>query len=254
VAEALARTLGRVLASPRVQWLMYFGQHEMALGLFRKAEELSPMNAMPVTALLMGEFNLNRLVEARATADSAKSEGLKSAAAPMLYFPAFLENDIDEMSQELAAATNSPGYTDLMLSLQSDTEAYHGRMVSARDFSRQAVISARAANRIESAANWQANAAWREAEFNNGALAQREANDALTLSTGIDVKTLAAMSFARSGDFARARTLLRDLAQRSDDSLLTCYWLPTIQAAVELRLRKPARAIGLLAVAAPCEL
>jgi hypothetical protein len=209
---------------------------------------------MTVTGLLTGEMNLNRLAEARATAESAASKGLKAAAAPMLYLLAFLQNDVDEMSQELAVASNSPGYTDLMQSLQSDTEAYYGRMMRAREFSRQAVMSARAANRNESAASWQANAAWREAEFGNKALAQREADDALTVFTGVDVKTLAAISFARSGDFARARTLVRDLAQRPDDSLLTCYWLPTIQAAIELGARKPSRAIALLEAAVPCEL
>jgi eukaryotic-like serine/threonine-protein kinase len=222
--------------------------------LFRQAEKLSPVNGMTVTGLLMSELNLNRLAEARATAESAVSKGLKPAAAPILYLLAFLQNDADEMTQELALGTNSPGYVDVMLSMHSDTEAYYGRMARAREFSRQAVTSARAVNRNESAATWQANAAWREAEFGNKALAQREAHDALTLSAGIDVKTLAAMSFARSGDFARARTLLRDLTQRPDDSLLTCYWLPTIQAAIELGLRKPTRAIALLEAAAPCEL
>ena len=60
-----------------------------------------------------------------------------------------------------------PGAEDPLLSAQSDTEAYYGRLTKARAFSRRAVDSAVRADSRETAALWQVNAALREAEFGN---------------------------------------------------------------------------------------
>jgi len=69
------------------------------------------------------------------------------------------------MEQQLAWGSGKPGDEDALLSTQSDTEAYYGRMSKARDFSRRAVDSAKRADAKEAAALWLANAALREAEL-----------------------------------------------------------------------------------------
>lgn len=98
-----------------------------------------------------------------------------------------------------------------MLSEQSDTDAYYGRMEKAREFTRRAVASAINADSKETAAAWQVNAALREAEVGNIAPARQGVAAALALSPGRDVKVLASLALARNGDMARATALADEL-------------------------------------------
>ena len=56
------------------------------------------------------------------------------------------------MEHQVAWAAGKPGTEDLLLSFQSDTEAYYGRLTKARDFSRRAVDAAVRADSKETAA------------------------------------------------------------------------------------------------------
>src|SRR5208283_5460746 len=59
----------------------------------------------------------------------------------------------------------------------------------------------------------------------------------------------------RAGDAARAEAIVKDLKRRfPTDTLLNRYWIPSIQAAIEIDRKNPARAIELLQVASPFEL
>src|SRR5439155_3051063 len=100
-----------------------------------------------------------------------------------------------QMEQQLSWGAWKPGAEDPLLSAQSDTEAYYGRLTKARDFSRRAVDSAICADSKETAALWQVNAALREAEFGNAAVAKQGVAAALALSPGRDVKVLGALAF-----------------------------------------------------------
>jgi hypothetical protein len=83
------------------------------------------------------------------------------------------------MRQQLAWAAGRSSEEDWLLSTQSDTEAYLGRLTKAQEFSRLAVQSALHADAKETAALWQANAALREAEFGNASSARQNAMVAL---------------------------------------------------------------------------
>jgi hypothetical protein len=72
------------------------------------------------------------------------------------------------MQQQVAWATGRSRDEDWLLSAQSDTEAYFGRLARAREFSQRAFDSALHADAKETAALWQVNAALREAEFHAG--------------------------------------------------------------------------------------
>jgi tetratricopeptide (TPR) repeat protein len=142
-----------------------------------------------------------------------------------------------------------------LLSFQSDTEAYYGRLVKARDFSRRAVDSAVRDDSKETAGLWQVNAALREAEFGNPAAAKQDVAAALALTPGRDVKLLAALTLARIGEAARAKAIVEELEKNyGSDTILKVYWLPTIQAAAELNANNSAQAIVFLEAAAPYEL
>jgi len=104
-----------------------------------------------------------------------------------------------------------PGGQSLLLSDQSNTEAYHGRYGKARESSRVAARLMEHNGDTESAANCLAQAAVREAEVGDSARASQFISEALKLSRGQDVRTLAALSMARMGRFKRAEALSQEL-------------------------------------------
>ena len=123
-----------------------------------------------------------------------------------MYGLAFLRGDSAQMEQQVAWGAGKPGDEDRLLSAQSDTEAYYGRRSKARDFSRRAVDSAVRADSKETAALWQVSGALREAEWGDTASAKQGITAALALSSGRDVKMLAALALGSNwGCFPRHR-------------------------------------------------
>ncbi len=172
-----------------------------------------------------------------------------------IYYLAFYKGDTAEMERQVAWAAGKPGDEDLLLSFQSDTEAYYGRLAKARDFSRRAVDAAVRDQSKESAALWQVNGALREAEFGNAAAAKQDVAAALALAPGRDVKLFAALTLARSGDAARAKAMVDELEKAyPSDTMLRVYWFPTLKAALDLDANNPAQGVISLEAAAPYEL
>jgi len=173
----------------------------------------------------------------------------------IMYQVAFLKNDEANMQQQLAWAAGKPGSEDLLLSFQSDTEAYYGRLAKARDLSRRAVDSAVRDDSKETAALWQINAALREAEFGNSAVAKQDVAAALALYPGRDVKLFAALTSARDGESTRAKAIVDELEKAyPSDTMLKIYWLPTLRAALELDANHPAQTVVALEATAPYDL
>jgi predicted Zn-dependent protease len=159
------------------------------------------------------------------------------------------------MERQVAWAAGKPGDEDRLLSFQSDTEAYYGRLLKARDFSRRSVDSAVRDDSKETAALWQVNAALREAEFGNPATAKQDVATALALAPGRDVKLFAALTLARIGEAARAKAIVEELEKNyGSDTILKVYWLPTIKAATDLNANNAPQAVVFLEAAAPYEL
>ena len=147
-----------------------------------------------------------------------------------------------------------PGDEDSLLSLQSDTEAYYGRLTKARDFTRRAVNSAVRAQSKETAALWQVNSALREAELCNATPAKQGVMSALGLSAGRDVDLIAAFTLARAGD-TRAKAMALELEKNyPTDTLMKLYWLPAINASIELNRGNASQALKDLEIARPYEL
>lgn len=232
------------------------GQFERSLAQEREALRVDPSYGLSVGGLLLHLCNLNRISDARSAAEEARKNNLELPIRGVpLYFLAFLEGDEATMAAELSWAKDKPGDEDIMLSFQSDTDAFYGRLSQSRDLSLEAVRSAFRAKEIETAAMWQVSSALREAEFGNQSRAREEAKRALAIFPGIDVRILAAMTFARIGDVSRAATLVSDLQRtHPQDTLLNSYWQPSIAAAIALRQRNPSKALDLLRAASSYEL
>ena len=216
---------------------------------------LEPNDAVNYVNLAGTYLNLNRFDDAKAALDTTQSRMLEHELVPWIsYLVAFLRNDSREM-EKVVPASSGEGIEDFMLLSQSDTEAFHGRLRSARDFSRRALDVALRDGAKDRAAAWQAHTALREAEFGNSVQAKHEAAAALALASAKDVQDVAALALARAGDAIKATAIVKDLNRRfPTDTLLNRYWLPTIQAAVELDRNNPGRAIEILQATTPYEL
>lgn len=233
----------------------YLGQYEKALPLQQESLRLGPDDVINYADLGLSYILLNRLDEAQAVFDQAFAHKLDSATLrQFIYLLAFLRGDTPKMAEQLAWAAGKPGDEDPFLSVQSDTEAYYGRLHTARDYSRRAVDSAVRADSKEAAALWQVNTALREAELGNAALARQGVNKALQLSPGRDVKVIAALTLARSGDSPGAKKIVQDLTKNLTDTMVKLYWLPTINASIELNNRNFSQALIDLEAVAPYEL
>ena len=232
------------------------GQYQEAVAETRESLRLEPNSVLPYANLALFSLALNRMDDAETTFQEALSHNLDD---PYLrqnrYFLAFLKNDFTSMQQQVNWATGKPGAEDLLLSDESQTQAYHGRMENARELSHRAVDSAKRNDANEAAALWQANEALWEAEFGNTAKARATATGAMATSPGRDVRLLVALVLAKSGDVMRAEKLANKL---DDDfprsTILQDYWLPTIRAEIALGRNHAAQALGLLQAAVPYEL
>ena len=232
------------------------GQYNEALAEFQETLRLAPDNVSNYATLGSTYLILNRLDKAGATFDQALAHQLDSGfLRQYMYLLAFLRGNAAQMEQQVAWAGGKPGDEDVLLSMQSDTEAYYGRLSKARDFSRRAADSAIRAYSKETAALWQLNAALREAELGNTALAEQGITAALALSQARDVKLFAALTLGRSGDAPRARALVEELEESyPTDTIMKLYWLPTINAAIELNKGNSSQALKYLEAVAPYEL
>jgi DNA-binding winged helix-turn-helix (wHTH) protein/tetratricopeptide (TPR) repeat protein len=231
------------------------GQYEKAVAETRKCLGLDPGDTICGSNLMQFYALLNRLDEARATYQEAIRRNPDYEYLHVcLYGLAFLQRDTAEMERQAKWAADKPGVQDVLLSLQSDTEAFSGRLRSAREFSNRAVESARRNDRREAGAAWQMNAALREAEFRNSTRAAEQTTSALTMASTRDAKILAALALARAGDSTRAERMADELQKTfPSDTFSNGYWLPTIRATIEITRSDPSKAIEFLKAAAPYE-
>jgi eukaryotic-like serine/threonine-protein kinase len=221
------------------------GQYDKALAEYQDFLRLAPNNVFSYSGLGVGYLFLNRLDEAKVVFDQALARGLDSGNLhQQIYALAFLRGDAAQMEQQVAWSAGKPGVEDVLLSMQSDTEAYFGRMTKARNYSRRAMDSAVRSDSKEKAALWQVNAALREAELGNGGAARREVAKALAMSPGRDVKVIAALTLARAGDASSAEALRKEMEKTyPTNTLMKLYWLPSLKAAIEISNNKPSRAL-----------
>jgi serine/threonine protein kinase/tetratricopeptide (TPR) repeat protein len=231
------------------------GQYDKAIAETEAAQRLEPA--------ITGYGNLaafyiddNRLKEAWQALQEAQQKGFDGVfIRGDLYSLAFLSRDDAEMERQVAWAAGRPGDEDQMLSTHADTQAYFGRLEKARDLARRAADSAVRADAKETGAQWLAYHAVREAEVGNATAAQQGVARALALAPGRDVKVLACLALARTGETSQSRTILEAL-QKSEpgNTYLKVYWFPVIEASIAMAQQSPDRAIVALEPALPYEL
>jgi serine/threonine protein kinase/tetratricopeptide (TPR) repeat protein len=232
------------------------GQWPNALAEVIAAVRLNPDSGIAMGALVEYYCRSGRYQDAKATYQQAVSRGLDySDLHYYRYAVAFVEGDAAEMQRQADWATGKPRREDVLLSTQSDTEAFTGHLQEARDLSRRSTESAHNAGEDETAAKRQLNAAIREAEFGYPEQARSQVAAALRLSSSRSTRILAAIALARAGDADQAEKMADELEKQNPlNTKLNVYWLPTIRAAIELDRQNPAKALDILKEAAPYEL
>jgi len=232
------------------------GEYEKQLAANQEALKLNPESGLGYSNIVSSYLTLNRLDEAKATAQEAQAHHLDSPNIHFnLYVVAFFQHDVAGMEREAAALMGKPGFEDVMLNAQSQTFGYAGQFAKKREMLQRAVDSAIRADEKETAALYLSSGASHEALVGNAALAKQQAQAALALSNGRDVIGNTAIALALAGDSGQALRLADDLAKRfPQDTLVQSEYLPMIHGAVALESGNAAKAIEALAAAAPYEL
>jgi eukaryotic-like serine/threonine-protein kinase len=199
---------------------------------------------------------LNQLDQAKARAQEARAHNVDSPWIPLvLYTVCFLEHDSGGMERQAATAMGNKGVEDQMLFLESETAAYRGEFAKSRELTRRAADAAQRADEKETAAEYQAHAAIREAIASNLDFAKQEAQAALAQTHGRQVEALSAVAVGLAGDSAQAERLAADLGKRfPEDTVEQFDYLPMIHAAVALHRSDGGRAVAAMASASPYEL
>jgi eukaryotic-like serine/threonine-protein kinase len=256
--ELWAQTYPREEIPPRMLGNVHrvLGDYDKALARNQEAMKLDPTSGNCYNALVFSYVNVNRLDEARATAQEAQAHNLDSPWIHLfLYGIDFLQHDGAGMERESAGLMGKPGWEDTILGAEADTAAYGGRFAKARELTRRASDSAQRDDEKESAAGYEAEAAVREALVGNMSQAKQQALAALALSTGRDVEAVSAIALGLAGDAPQATRLAADLAKRfPEDTFVQFEYLPMIHAAAALQGGSANKALEALAPAAPYEL
>jgi len=252
VGEAWAQTYPQDPGAHEAMASAYdrLGQFDKALAQYEVALRLDPNNATYYGLIALMYTHLKRLDDAKTILEQARGRKLDNSLLHLVtYDLAFLNGDTAGMQQQVEWATGRPGDEAYFLMMQSETEAYYGRLAKAREFSRRAIQSAIRADFKDTAAHWQANAASREATLGNSQAAKRDVAAALALSRDGSVISVAVSTLERVGDHAGAESLLAEL-ERSQPSSTQTY----LRAEMEVTKGNTAQALALLEILAPREL
>jgi eukaryotic-like serine/threonine-protein kinase len=256
--ELWAQTYPRDNIPPRELGVIYttLGDYDKSLARAQEAMKLDPGSGVDYGNLVGSYVQVNRLDEARATAQEAQAHNLDDPQIHfILYFIDFLQHDAAGMEREAAGLMGKPGYEDEILAIESDTAAYGGQFAKARELTRRASDSAQRADEKETAAGYEAEAAVREALVGNMSQAKQQAQAALALSTGRDVEAVSATALGLAGDAPQSTRLAADLAKRfPEDTIVQFDYLPMIHAVAALPGSSANKALEALAPAAPYEL
>ena len=233
------------------------GQYQKSAEAARSLLALDPDDSYGYVNLANAAIAQQRFDEAKQIVQQAHARKLDDYLLhEVLYAVAFLRADSAATAEQQQWFASQPAYESYGIALDSDSEAFAGRMSKARELTRRAVNSAIRADNKESAAVYQANAALQQAAYGNASEAKGTATEALKLAPASPgVAAVAALAFAIIGEVARAESLAQDLGKRFPlDTQMQSIWLPAIRAQLALGRRNPALALSTLQDPSPVEL
>ena len=232
------------------------GQYEKSVEMSQDELQLNPDNVAPYDNLADSFIALQRFDDARKMIREARAKKLEDYITRMAeYILAFYSSDSAEMAEQLQWFNGKPE-ENYGLALAADTEAYHGRLGSARELVKRAVESAVRADSKENAGVWLENMALYEASIGNREEARQKAAEGLRLAPGSQgVNSEAALAFAMAAENAQAEALAKEMnSQHPLDTQVQSLWLPAVRAELDLRSDKPQAAVEALQAASGIDL
>jgi eukaryotic-like serine/threonine-protein kinase len=220
----------------------YLGRYEESLREARDSVRLEPDADNNYEQLVTSALMLNRLDEAQAALQARDPDSYRKA--PNQYRLAFLRIDPAGMQKQEARIAGKEG-EGLLLSLQSDTEAYHGRLRKAREFTRRATE----VEVGDKGAGWRAaksafEGCYREVFFGYSEEARRDVPAVLAVHGGRGGEYLAVMALALVGDARRTEAIAAEWTKDSPvDEMVNLYGMATVRAAIQLSQNNPAKAV-----------
>jgi eukaryotic-like serine/threonine-protein kinase len=225
-----------------------FGKYEQALEQSQEAVKLDPDFAMAYYGLAARYLILDHLREAE---DILQRAAERKLDIQELYYArhnlAFLKGDKPGMEKVLAESKSRSEAEALTSEREAFALAYAGHLKQARNMMRRAADLARQSGQRERSAEWEAGAALWEVFFGNAAAAREGTMSALQHFRGQEVRYMAALALALSGDSPRSQALANELEKRFPENTSVQFnYLPTLRARLALNHGDPAKAIELL--------
>jgi len=164
------------------------GQIDKALNIALEQLRMQPESPIAHGNVASTYRGLNRFEDSKRTLDDADARHLDTDQLMMnRYLLAFLADDAGQMLRVLTTAAGKPGEADVAFSLQSDTEAFHGRFNRAAEWMRRAIDASRSNGDLETAASYSIDSALEEAEGGSIDRARRDIAAGLALATDRDI-------------------------------------------------------------------
>ena len=232
------------------------GRYEKAVDEYGRCLRISPDCSGAYVNLAYFLLALQRFDQAQQVLHEAQAKKLGSHTLHLnLYALAFLAADSAAMVEQQGWFASRSDYENSGLALASDTEAYGGRLASARQLTKRAVDSAVRAGHREIGALTLENAALREAAFGNTGKARQQAAAGHRMAPRSPVIGVEeALAFAMTGDAERAKSLAEDLSKGLPlNTQMHPLWLPAIEAQLALDRKNPSAALVALQLPEPAE-
>ncbi len=250
VYQLLARTYPREQAFHNQLGLIYdrTGQWEKALWEFQEGGRLDPRQAALYNNQVLTYVRLDRFDEAKAVAEKAFAQKLDSPPIHVwLLRAAYIQGDLAEAEKHIQWLSEEY----FALPPQVENAAVLGQFRKAVDLLERGGEMARRRNLAGVAVRFEAAEAGIEALVGNCEAAR---NKARAIPPAQDFTLNAALTLALCGDSAGAQKLADDTSKRYPVATVwNDVYLPSIRAALELRLDQPEKAVELLRSAAPYE-
>ena len=244
--EVWRLTYPREVAAPTNLSAVYawIGQPEKSAEAARDAIRLNPNHAVPQFNLAFALTRLNRFDEARDVLERALQQKFdNSDIRYFLYMIYSIREDSAGMQRQFDW-TKGRADEYVALKWQAKTASLTGRWRESQDFWRRVIDLAVQSDAKEIAAEYAAEAAARGAASGQCVQAKAAAMQSVKLTPQESPQPGAVLALALCGESAHAQRLMSLPSKLyPKDTRLNGLWLPTIQAAIELRRGNAQRAL-----------
>jgi DNA-binding winged helix-turn-helix (wHTH) protein/tetratricopeptide (TPR) repeat protein len=232
------------------------GQLQEAIAASQRALRLSPNLSLSYANLCVAYERATHFAEAKAIGEKSMAEKLDSFAIhQVLYRIAFAESDEPAMQREIAWFKGRP-QENLNTYYRAKGALSLGEVRRSRELFERARSSTDQKGREEELAAMFSDEAQFEADMGNAQEARRLAELSIRLTPdSVRQKIWAMIPLARGGEVQRSEALLNELNHEPiPGTTFGEILLPSIRAAVDLNLRKPAAAVEDLRRSLPYDL